>query len=349
MLPVPYGHRGVIRRPRQYGERGRAAVVGAGAVASYAVGRYLSGGKRSRSASATASKIYSASKKAKSVAKQLKKIQRKKKPINKLEKRLREVEKCCKASTATLISRDTLVGLQSSNANQSNHTTYSANNKNLIDSFLTNVRVYNSETGAYDTKDYSVITRDVNMHMKSYSKITIRNNQTTPMEVDIYCMVAKADTGSSPNAFFTSGLADIGNPSSTAPNIYISDSPHVSANWKTVKHKRKVLDSGKELRLSHSESFTFNPSLADSQQDVYQKRYGAYVYVVRIMGSLGHEAALVGLTSAKADFMLERKYTMEYDGGQDFTTLVVNDDMDTPTVDHKTGLPRQAEVLVPTY
>lgn len=206
----------------------------------------------------------------------------------------------------------------------------------VLETILAQLRYYNPSTpttlvtadGASGTfmKDF---TFD-----KIYTSIVCRNNYQVPVKVRVYLCKVKDDTSIEPTTAFSNGLADIGNPSSTSPLVYLTDSPQFTDLWKIHSSEIAQLQPGEEMKMSYTvPTFQYDPSLVDSHNQAYQTRYHGCVFVVRTEGVLGHDTSAdqQGTLAAGVDIQMDRTFVVKYSAGADIEYLVVNDESDTFT------------------
>lgn len=322
--------RDVVRRGyRTLSALGKASAVAGGAIMGE-VGRrlYSRGTKRSASAAQVARQLFKSNKKARTVRKELRKVQKKNTKSKKIEKRIEKLEECCDQSTATLISRQIIYSYQSSSFNLTNHTDYFNADRTIIESFLANPRVWNSETGVYDTVNFASDTESTDFKLSHYGKLSLKNNFSRGCHVTVYILRPKVDTSIAPATAFANGLTDVGGPSSTSVNVYLTDSPNLMGLFKIVKTYKKMLHPGASFEVSHSSKGKYNNSLVDQHSSTYTKSLGTFIFHVVVQGCVGHDTTVtteIGPGNAAVDVALKRVIKMEYDGGKDFHTVVVTD------------------------
>lgn len=200
---------------------------------------------------------------------------------------------------------------------------------------ISNLRYYDPATNALVTNNAALgnYSRDISMSIKR--KITIANNYHIPCNIEVYSCIPKVDTDSDPIAFFNSGLADQGAPSSASPLIRFKDSDDLKHTWTCSLKRRGVMLPGKVWTVTNfCKEFDYNVATNDAHTDQYQKYQGGHCWVVRIVGTLAHDSIVAteqGVARASVDLMMDSEYRITYDAGKDLHDLSVTDTSTTFT------------------
>lgn len=152
-------------------------------------------------------------------------------------------------------------------------------------------------------------------------KLTIRNNYQVPCMFRVYRVRVKADTNIDPHTAYTNGLADVGNPSSTSPYVFPSDSPQFNDLWDIEKSYTGYLQPGSQRSFSYTVvDVHYDPSLVDSHAQVYQRANKCTMWLLRVQGVLQHDTVVTTeFTTGQAgfDFQSETIYKVKYPAGAD--------------------------------
>lgn len=208
-----------------------------------------------------------------------------------------------------------------SSATECSYTSVFPTNLSILEGAMSNLRYYDPATpGTLVTADAATGTYTRQIHFSSiYKKILIRNNYQVPVNVKVHSFVPKADTSTTPTAFYTAGITDQTiSGADTQPISYITDIDIVNENWKIVKTVSRLLEPGKQFTCYHSvKSFDYDPSNADTHALTYQKKYGAHVWVVRLEGALGHMPStdVQGTLAGEVDMIGDWTFKITYDAG----------------------------------
>lgn len=338
-----YGPRAVINGGRMYrqvipyrrlpGGTALAGAVGLGSVAAKAAYNYLT--KPSKPKASTKSLTTNASS-----SRTLKKKRapgRVKKPtVKKLAKAVHKLRIATESDQGVLTYRWRQTYRCLASVNSSSHTNVPVSLNGVLETILAQLRYYNpSVPGTLTQADGASGTfmKDFTFD-KIYTSLICRNNYQVPAKVRVYLCKVKDDTSIEPTSAFSNGLADIGNPSSTSPLVYLTDSPQFTDLWKIENSEIAQLQPGEEMKMTYSiPTFQYDPSLVDSHNQAYQTRYHGCVIVVRVEGVLGHDTSVdqQGSLAAGVDIQLDRTFVVKYSAGADIEYLVVNDESDTFT------------------
>ena len=137
--------------------------------------------------------------------------------------------------------------------------------------------------------------------------LTLRNNSTGPTRVRVYCIAPKESTNQPATTLIANGFASnvAGALTETSPYVYPTDSKLFTKAYKINCTEDVLLHPGEEQKFTlRSKKFDYNPILADTETDAYQKRYGSCGFLIRVMGVISHDATAttnVGYSPAFVD------------------------------------------------
>ncbi len=223
-----------------------------------------------------------------------------------------------------------LVSVQAQNA----HASVTINNTTNLEVAMAGFRYYNPAVpGTLTTADASTGTYSREIFIKDIrSRILVRNNYLIPVKIRIYCLGPKDDTNIAPLTQYTSGMADQGNPSTLSPLIHLTDSDLFNDTWNILSSKATTLGPGREFSVSHGTGeFYYDPSVADTHTVQYQKKWKAFVWVIRIEGTLQHpndgtNEYAIGVGGI--DFYIDSKFVFNYDAGVNLNDFTILDNSD---------------------
>lgn len=190
-----------------------------------------------------------------------------------------------------------------------------------IEQAMANFRYYNPAIpGTLTTADASTGTYNRAIHIESvYDKLTVRNNYQVPALVTVWSCVPKNDTSIAPTSFYSSGVTDQTiSMAVTSPNLYPTDIDDVRNNWSFKRAKQMLLMPGRQFVVTRSAgAFDYDPSNVDHHNLVFQKKYRAHQWCLRVEGVTGHDTTLGEYSSlaAQVDYVGERKTVFTYDAG----------------------------------
>jgi len=258
-----------------------------------------------------------------------------KRKSSRLSKRLSNVERKVRASQGILTYRYKNDFALNSTIGNTVYAFYSVNNVSNMELALAQLRYYDISTPATlvnaDGTSGSFLKKFLFKNI--YGSLTLRNNYQVPAKVTVYIIRVKDDTSISASTAFTNGLADIGNPSSTSPLVYPTDSGQFNQMWRIMKTCRATLAPGKSMTaLGSVKDVMYDPSLTDSHALEYQTRNKMFGFLVRLEGIVGHDTTVAteqGVLPCGVD--IDQRYTMtiHYDAGADIKYIHVVDASDT--------------------
>lgn len=257
-----------------------------------------------------------------------------KKPVVKqvkgLKKQVSQLSRIAKADQGTLIYRRRITFRNLASANSSVHGGVTMNSLGMLETVLGQLRYYDptapttlvtadGSTGTYSKEFYF----DISSH-----NFIIKNNYQVPCRVRYYICRIKEDSSITPVTAFTNGLADVGNPSTTSPLVYITDSPQFDEIWSIQKSDSFVLQPGSIRKIFYTnKKFTYNPSVSDNHSSSYQKSFDGSYFLVRTEGCLGHDTANdeQGSLPAGIDIQHNATWKVLYPAGADIKWIHVDD------------------------
>lgn len=103
----------------------------------------------------------------------------------------------------------------------------------------------------------------------------------------------------------------------------------VKQEWEVLSHFKRVLQPGQETAIRWNDrNMTYEPDVADTELQEYQRNWKGRVFMARIGGILGHDATqannLANL-AAGVDLRYKRISTIKYDAGASFNDISVDD------------------------
>lgn len=169
------------------------------------------------------------------------------------------------------------------------------------------------------------------MCVEIYRKILVRNNYHVPCYVTVWSCVPKGDTMNGPLALYTSGLADqVSGTADTASQLhYLTDSMDLTSQW-VLKSTKRFLQPGQQFTVrSLTPEFKYEFGSADeSSVNQYQRTQGGHCWVVRVAGSVAHDAITLNVVStaqAAVDIVRSTTYTFRYDAGKSVVDYSLDD------------------------
>lgn len=244
--------------------------------------------------------------------------------------KLKEVCKFMKQQQAIHIHRERHTDQIGTTAGNSNIRDYAyGGTLGAIENAMANLRYFDPNTNTLLTRDASAsgFFRDINVSI--YRKVTVKNSMQVPVSVEVYSCVPKDATGNDALYYLSSGLSDQGNPGLSSALVKVSDSIDLK-NVYTVRTKiKKILQPGQvAVCSSFSKAFDYSISTADAHSLAYQKKQGGHVWLMRVIGTLGHDNVVVGqvgLIPSGIDVLFDVEYRLKYDAGKDLHDISVND------------------------
>ncbi len=230
----------------------------------------------------------------------------------------------------------TIDSIVTSGINTCIYSNVDGNSTTLTELALAELRYYDpANPGTYIQSDLSAGTNYKQTICRSFSTYTVMNNFQIPCKISLYKCIPKLDTQISTTAAITNGFADVGGLAVTNPQTFPTDSNQFVKLWKVVKTIKKVLYPGQICKLTHaSKEFSYDPSFVDSHNFVYQRKYGAHAYLIKVEGLLSHDTAVTtqnATTQGGVDIQCDRTIKVTYDAGIDLKFFVAVSNADVLT------------------
>lgn len=244
-----------------------------------------------------------------------------------VKKQLKDIRTTIRSNTGYLTHKKRTPHALSCNPNEMNMTTISPLTTSELEDCLTAVPYFSGGVLGNINLTDDAFQRKVLFKSVSAS-LTLRNNRITPCEVRVYVFKIKTDTGNSPTTLFQTGLADQMDAAQTKhPMLYPSDVEQVKALWTQVKCHKKILNSGQEMVVSHTEKdIGYDTSLSDTHPQTYQKGHKSFVFVVRMEGRPAHKIDVptdIGSCPSRLTMLMDVVKKIEYDSGSNGTKRII--------------------------
>lgn len=268
-----------------------------------------------------------------------KKFQKKKKDTKKKDKKMMkqmsQLKKLVESDTGLHIHRIRNTGAHGSSVAQCSYVAQQIFRVTDMEAVLAQLRYYDpSAPSALVQADGATGTYQKEfLFSKMYSMIRFINNYQVPLRIVGYVCRVKSDTSISPSTAFTNGLADVGNPSSTSPLVYPSDSPQLADLWTVKKKLDKTLLPGQQCSMihNHEKEVQYDPSLYDSHSLEFQKKYGGASFLWKVEGIVGHDSVVTTEQTnleARVDWEQIITYNVRYPAGADIKYIYIDDNAD---------------------
>lgn len=276
-----------------------------------------------------------------------------KKPLTtdqKQNKDIKDMKKQMNLDTGTHIVRKRSTAQLLSAINAANHGEIALNSDSLIETTLTSLKYYNpSVPGTLTTASGATgsFTKQFNF-VKCHAVCILRNNYQVPVELRAFIVQPKSDNSKTPDTCYTDGLADIGSPSATSPQIYFTDSPVFTKLYSVKKSVIKVLEPGQQVTLNWSaRPFMYDPAYQDAHASSYKPLHEAAFLLYRITGVVGHNTtgAVVGTLQAGIDVQTNVTHVVKYQAGADLKQITLIDGSGTTDANSVVSLKPTADNL----
>lgn len=253
-----------------------------------------------------------------------------------MKSQIRELKRLAEADMGELIYRFRNTFTQRASVNSIDQGEYFSHTSDTLETVLSELRYYNpsSPTALVQADGASGSYQKDFLFTSVYHKLHVRNNYQVPVDVTIYKIRLKGDTSITPLTSFTNGLADVGNPGSSSPLVYLSDSEQFKELYTIEQSKSFRLSPGSTRTMSQSlKNLLYDPSARDSHTLTYQRAHRNMWFIVRVEGVVGHDSTLseIGVLEAGVDILVDRTFRVKYPAGADIKWIVVNDSSDTFT------------------
>lgn len=294
---------------------------------------YTSRSNYKRSRPATKRKRYTKGRKSlKSVSRKKYRGGKKRTSVRDLKKRVANISRTLKSDQARHTNRFRYAANLTASVAQVNNSAIMKFRTTEIETAMANLRYYDpSVPGTLVTANASTGTYNRQIHFESvYDKLTVRNNYQVPVLVRIWSCTPKADTSIAPDSFYSNGVTDqtIGPIAVTSPLLYPTDIDDVTNNWSFKVAKNILLQPGAQTSVHRfAGPFDYDPSNVDHHNLVFQKKYKAHTWMLRIEGVGAHDSSLAqyGTSASGIDYIGERKCVITYDAGVNLTDFSEDD------------------------
>ena len=218
------------------------------------------------------------------------------------------------------------------NVNQQAFQMINPNNVTQLETVLAQCKFFDPATpGTLVTGSLVAGTYQRNVRFENVSsKLEVRNNFGTTVDVRIYLCKVKDDTNSTAGVAWSDGIPD-GSNLSVRENIgqYPSDYDIVKDLYNLKLAKSCTLRPGGAATVTHSTgSFEYSPSTVDTHGLEYQKEYKGFSWMVVFHGGVGHDTVNTEITTMQCglDMSWTDTYKVKYDAGANISFVhVVND------------------------
>lgn len=254
-----------------------------------------------------------------------------------LKKAVKQLQKKMNSNTSTLTWRYSDVWKLTTSANQAAYTERSFNIPNTIELALAQLRFFDpSNPGTLINGSGATGSYSRKFHVKSSISFMIRNNYQVPVVLKVYKYKTKADTNQDANTAFTTGLADVGNPTATSLTVYPTDSPLLDDLYKLERCTTWRLEPGESRPYSFSTpAFDYDPSDTDTHSLTYQRVYHAHSMLFRVSGVPAHDKTTntqLGTIAGGIDVYEKQTYIIKYNsGGPSINYIAISDNLDAMT------------------
>lgn len=260
------------------------------------------------------------------------------KEVLQLKKKVREIEHSEKAALGKMTYRRKIADRITVAENSQAVSVYNANTTGRYEAVLANLKYYNpSDPANLVTASAATGTYQKDFLVKAISsKLTLRNNYQSDVEVLVYLCQPKNDTDQSPSAAWSLGIADDpGNITAyTDWGSLPTDYDTFRNFFRTKRLCLKTLSPGQSVQVSHSVNDVFyDPAMTDAHALDYQTHLKAFSFMVIIRGTIGHDTTLDQQTmmSAGVDTYQEDTMVVSYNAGVNLSFVHVDTTLATVT------------------
>lgn len=260
---------------------------------------------------------------------------RKSKGLGKMKSDIRTLKRDVEGDMGTLVYRKRGVSQSSAAINQNLFISTTGITRTTIEEAIKELRYFDIATpGTLVKADGTAGTYQKEFNIKSSkSSWRVRNNYMVAVKCTLYVFTPRVDTNITPFGAVGAGLLDQGNPDKLSVLIHPTDSIQLKDLWHIANSQTKILQPGQSMVIYHRTGpFQYDPSLMDSHPDLYQKRFHAMTFGLRLEGVIGHDSMTTTVqTSMKAGVDHEERYeiTIRYPAGVDLHYIHLNDTGDT--------------------
>lgn len=275
-----------------------------------------------------------------------------KKKVRRLQKVTNTLAKSVDTDTGTVTIRHRNTGQITSSINLQSSNVFMMNSKTDIETYpCSKLYYYDPNTpGTLQNADFTSGTYSKELQIVSSGMILhLRNNSTGNVNVKVYIVHPKDDTGSSPNQMWDSADADS---PTTVDKTYIGARPN-SHKVFTAAYTAKTLWTGKmtpgqsQFFKNYEPAFKYNPAFADVNVVEYQRQYRCFGFMVIISGDLCHDtttSTLVGRAPATLDWEAMKAWKVKYSAGVNLKYTSITNDYDTVVAAEEAQKPKSEMV-----
>lgn len=182
-------------------------------------------------------------------------------------------------------------------------------------------------SGAVGTYQRNVLLKTVS------SKMLLRNNYQTDVDVKVYLAKVKDDTNLTVTTAWTNSVTDGSNlTAATQLGQYPTDYNQVKDLYSLSVLCKASLSPGQSITCSHSEKdIEYDSATVDSHNLEYQREYKSFQFLVVITGALGHDTSINQQAHLQAGVDIEVKdtFVVKYNAGVNISYTHVVNNMDT--------------------
>jgi len=271
------------------------------------------------------------------------KKRRRRKPITKkgktlrtMKSQIRSLQQSERQSLGQMTARNIYSQRVLASANQQQIATISNPlSTTTIENALGNLKFFDpANPGTLVTASMAVGSYQRNVLFKSVtSKLLVRNNYQTDVNVKVYLAQIKDDTNFDISSAWVNAVADGSNMVGTTElGQYPSDYNQVNDLYKVSMLSKASLSPGQSMTCSHTvKDIEYDSSTVDSHGLIYQREYKSFQFLLVITGQLGHDTVSDQQTHLEAgvDCQVLDTYVVKYDAGINITYTHVNNYMDS--------------------
>lgn len=240
-----------------------------------------------------------------------------------LRKKVDKIAKAVNADTGTVTVKRRTTGVITSNINQQNSNTFDMNTLTQIEANpCAELYYYDPNTPgtlqnpAFTTGSFS---KELNI-VSSGAVLHLKNNSTGNVNLKVYLAKPRDDTSTTPNQAWD--IADSDSPTTidkTDIGSLPSDHQSFLALWSLKSlYDGKMLPGTSRVFKHYEKGFQYNPAVADSQTDAYQRQNKAFAFYVIQSGDLAHDSTtstIVGRANSALDWEMCRYWKVVYPAG----------------------------------
>lgn len=261
-----------------------------------------------------------------------------KKEVQQLKKKVRDIEHSEKAALGKMTYRRKVADRVIVSENVQNVSVYPVNTTGRYEAVLANLKYYNpSDPANLVTASAATGTYQKDFLIKSVSsKLTLRNNYQSDVEVLVYLCQPKNDTDQSPSAAWSLGIAD--DPGNITAYTDWGQLPTDFDTFRNFFRTRrlclKTLSPGQSVQVSHGAADIFyDPAMTDAHALDYQTHLKSFAFMVIIRGTLSHDTSLdqQAMSAAGVDSYQEDTMVVSYNAGVNLSFVHVDTTLATIT------------------